>query len=165
MTLSITVPGDPETQGSMKAFVRGKRAVVVHDESARLNFWRGLVAITARRAWGRAPRLDEPVALAVTFRLARPAGHYGTGRNAGTVRPSAPALPHKKPDLDKLVRAIGDALTEAGIWADDSRVVQLTATKVYAGPGEEPGVDVTVAPLGGISQCRHDVVTSTSLAA
>jgi Holliday junction resolvase RusA-like endonuclease len=42
------------------------------------------------------------------------------------------------PDLDKLIRSVGDSLTTAGIYVDDSRIVRLTATKVYAdhrGPG------------------------------
>lgn len=147
MTLTFTVPGDPVTQGSMKAFARGGRAVVTHDKGPALNHWRSRVTLEARRAWGRAAPLDGPVAVTLVFRLARPKGHYGTGRNAQRVRPSAPALPHTGLDLDKLARAINDALTQAHIWADDSRVCTMTTHKTYAGPDEQPGVDITVAPL------------------
>ena len=34
-----------------------------------------------------------------------------------------------KPDLDKLCRATFDAISDSGYWRDDSRVIQLTATK------------------------------------
>jgi Holliday junction resolvase RusA-like endonuclease len=48
------------------------------------------------------------------------------------------ALPSVMPDLDKLIRAVADSLTDAGIYADDSRIVRINAAKVYAddrGPG------------------------------
>jgi Holliday junction resolvase RusA-like endonuclease len=46
----------------------------------------------------------------------------------------------RPPDLDKLTRAILDALT-AVVWLDDRQVVSLTATKTQ---GPLPGVVVTV---------------------
>ncbi|RII41901.1 RusA family crossover junction endodeoxyribonuclease [Galactobacter valiniphilus] len=164
MTLTFTVPGDPITQGSMRAFARGGRAIVTHDKGPALNHWRSRVTLEARRAWGRAAPLDGPVAVTLTFRLARPKSHYGTGRNAQRLKPSAPALPHTGLDLDKLARAINDALTQARVWADDSRVCSMTTHKVYAGPGEMAGVDVTVEPLTVPSQRQHDVI-GQSLAA
>ena len=54
---------------------------------------------------------------------------------------SAPkAVKHqaRKPDLSKLVRATEDALTDAGVWEDDARVVGFANTrKVFAG-GSDP---------------------------
>ncbi|MCR4339570.1 MAG: RusA family crossover junction endodeoxyribonuclease [Gemmatimonadaceae bacterium] len=68
--------------------------------------------------------------------MQRPAGHYGTGRNAGTVRPCAPEWPTTKPDADKLTRALLDALTGVA-YVDDSQVVHLGIRKEWAltGPG------------------------------
>ena len=41
------------------------------------------------------------------------------------------------PDLSKLLRSTEDALTDAGLWADDARVVEYERlAKVY--PGEDP---------------------------
>jgi crossover junction endodeoxyribonuclease RusA len=42
--------------------------------------------------------------------------------------------PDKRPDLDKLIRAVLDALTQV-IFADDSQVVEIRATKDYVAPG------------------------------
>jgi len=162
--MNITVPGDPITQGSMRSFARGGRAIVTHDKGPALNHWRSRVTLEARRAWGRAAPLDGPVAVTLVFRLARPKSHYGTGRNADKLRPSAPALPHTGLDLDKLARAINDALTQARVWTDDSRVCTMTTHKTYAGPGEQAGVDVTVEPMSVTSQRQHDVI-GPSLAA
>jgi crossover junction endodeoxyribonuclease RusA len=36
------------------------------------------------------------------------------------------------PDLDKLIRAVGDSLTTAGIISDDSRIIAIHAQKLYA---------------------------------
>jgi len=52
----------------------------------------------------------------------------------------------KMPDLDKLVRAVCDGLTDAGIWDDDSQVIRLIARKDYA-DNCEPGVDIQVTRL------------------
>jgi hypothetical protein len=34
------------------------------------------------------------------------------------------AIPHKTPDLSKLVRSTEDACTDAGLWVDDARVAE-----------------------------------------
>ena len=64
----------------------------------------------------------------VKFRLQRPA----------SVRRQYPSV---MPDLDKLIRSTGDALKTAGVYTDDSRVVGITAVKVYA---DTPGADIIV---------------------
>ena len=48
-----------------------------------------------------------------------------------------------KPDVDKLVRAIGDSLTKAGTIIDDSYIVTWQAGKAYA-DGVQPGVRIIV---------------------
>jgi crossover junction endodeoxyribonuclease RusA len=87
-----------------------------------------------------------PVELRLGFDLPRPAGHFGTGRNAGVLKPSAPAHPAVMPDLDKLVRCVCDAITDAALWKDDSQVVVLHAAKRFASapPG---GVLITITEL------------------
>ena len=93
--------------------------------------------------------ITGPVEVTVTFRFARPAGHYGTGRNADTVRPSAPAHPTGgKGDIEKLVRAVHDALTAAGVWRDDAQVVRLNAAKVWCHKGERPGATIVAREVG-----------------
>jgi Holliday junction resolvase RusA-like endonuclease len=57
------------------------------------------------------------------------------------LKPSARPWPISAPDLDKLVRCISDAVTDAGLWHDDSQVVSIKAAKRYAAP---PGVLITI---------------------
>lgn len=145
--LVLDVDGVPVPQGSKKLGLnRATGRAVLLDDNAALAGWRYLLALRARQGWGKSPWAG-PVAADLRFYLPRPASHYGTGRNAGIVKASAPAVPGVKPDLDKLVRAVFDSLTVAGVWADDSRVVDLAARKRYA-DGRPPGVLVTLEEVG-----------------
>lgn len=119
-TLRLFVPGVPVPQGSKTAFVVGKRAVVTDANAKALKPWRALVKAAAVEALhGREPLVDEPLVVSVEFRFVRPK----------SVRRE---LPHVKPDVDKLLRAVLDALTDAHVWGDDSQVVKAAAEKVYA---------------------------------
>lgn len=130
MSHQIFVSGAPAAQGSKKFVgVRKGRAVLV-EQSKNVGPWRKAVADAAQlNADGL---LEGPVALTLEFVMPRP---KSTPR-----RSTPPAV--KRPDLDKLARAICDALT--GIWfADDSRITHLAATKRLAEIGEKPGVHIT----------------------
>jgi Holliday junction resolvase RusA-like endonuclease len=50
------------------------------------------------------------------------------------------------PDLDKLIRAVGDSLTDSGVVIDDSRIVRISARKLYA-EGIQPGATIQVKTL------------------
>jgi Holliday junction resolvase RusA-like endonuclease len=60
-----------------------------------------------------------------------------------SVKRSSPSV---APDLDKLVRSVGDALAIAGVYTDDSRITRISARKLYA-QGVEPGATITVKAL------------------
>jgi crossover junction endodeoxyribonuclease RusA len=132
--ITIEVRGLPAPQGSKRHVGHG----ILVESSKAVGPWREAVrAETQRVLNGTHSRwLDGgPVNVEITFGLPRPKGHYGTGRNAGKVRDSAPWYPHGRPDLDKLTRAVLDGLTAGGAWVDDAQVVCLTARKVYGSPG------------------------------
>lgn len=136
--LAVTVHGIPIPQGSMKAFVRGRNAVITHS-NPRLRSWREDVASVLADA--RVEQFTGAVSIAEHFRLARPASHFG---KRGLL-PSAPPFPiGARDDLDKLVRAIHDAVTASGVWRDDGQVVRIITTKDWCNPGEGPGVDIIV---------------------
>lgn len=145
-TLRFWVPGLPAPQGSMKGFVRGGR-VVMTSANPRVHPWRQGVAVACEEAADKIPALTPPyggpVFVGVAFYLPRPASHYGkTG-----LRPSAPAFPGVKPDLDKLARAVLDGMcSDYNLLTDDSRVVVLQAAKHYCRDGEAPGCSVVVYP-------------------
>jgi crossover junction endodeoxyribonuclease RusA len=117
----LVVLGKPVPQGSKRVF----NGHVVEVNSVALNDWRREIR-QSFAALGREPALG-PVCVTLDFFFARPAGHYGKKG----LRPSAPSLPGVRPDLDKLVRAVLDALTGVA-FRDDAQVVTLVARKHYA---------------------------------
>lgn len=134
--LDFFVEGTPVPQGSKNAYVRGGRAVLV-DANPRLKAWRAVVRAAAEAAVEDAgwETLDEPCRVSLGFTMPRPQ----------RPRWDVPAV---KPDLDKLTRAVFDALTDAGVWKDDSRVVSMEVAKKYEDEdGAVPGVWVEVEPL------------------
>lgn len=146
--LAFCVYGQPQPAGSKRAFQNKRGAVVIVDDAKGSRPWKQEVAETADQAvttygWDRATR--SPVRLDVTFVLPRPKGHHGTGRNAGLVKPGAPAWPSVKPDATKLLRAVEDAMTGI-VYYDDAQVVQQSAHKRYGHPARVE-ISVTVLPV------------------
>lgn len=87
-------------------------------------------------AWERAgePRLpdDAPLEVQLRFYFERPASHFGTGRNAGILKPRfAGTEPTGRPDLDNLAKLAIEAL-QGNAYKDDSRIVFLVAGKAYS---------------------------------
>lgn len=163
-TVSFSVYGKPRPQGSKQAQViyngagkpvlkNGRILAVVRDDNKDLRNWRNQVADKAMEAYRSATHtspdnskdpglLSGPVALCVEFVRPRPKGQYGTGRNAGILKMSAPEHPTAKPDTVKLARAVEDAITGV-VWIDDSQVVKHVLTKRF-GDRYETHVTITV---------------------
>jgi Holliday junction resolvase RusA-like endonuclease len=138
--VSIDVLGTPAPKGSNRAMVRGGRAVFVPGGSKTnqdaLQSWAGqcrLACLSFVSGQASPVFTQTALAVAITFRLKRPGGHWA---KAGGLKSSAPLTPSVKPDLDKLVRSTLDALSGA-IFDDDSRIVTTIARKEYAEPGQE----------------------------
>lgn len=145
------VAGVPVPQGSKKIGRNHKtgRPLLIDDNDA-LKPWRDLVDAEGRRAMKGQVKLDGPCSVDLAFYLPRPAGHYK--KDGLTLRATAPRVwCSVKPDLDKLERAVLDALTTAGVWAEDSRAVILRSSKRYAGLPHEAGVSLLVTPLREVS--------------
>lgn len=145
MTLSFVVFGTPAPQGSKNVNKHG----AVYESSKAVKPWREAVRLAAVEAKGMnwTPFTGQ-VQLEVNFHFQRPKGHYGTGRNSARVKPSAPRAPLGPPDLSKLIRSTEDALTEAGIWRDDSVVVAIRADKFYNDHGFY-GANISVTQFTG----------------
>lgn len=135
--LAFNVLGLPVPQGSKNVF----RGHLVDTNAPKLRPWRADIRATAAESMGEDPPHPEAVRVHATFHFPRPRSHYGTGRNAAVVKKTAPTAVAVRPDLDKLTRALLDALTGVA-WRDDSQVVALNVAKVYT--AERPHVAVVV---------------------
>ncbi len=135
------VPGKPVPQGSKRWLPGGKMI----EANSDLRPWRATVTTYARQAMSATKDvsfpLDRPLLVVMAFSFIRPKSHYGTGKNAGKVKDNAPEYVITTPDLDKLVRAVNDGITDAGMWVDDSYVSIMQVSKRYA---EQAGVTVMI---------------------
>ena len=130
--VAFRVPGLPAPQGSKRHVGRG----ILVESSKRVKPWREDVRQAALDCG--VPTITSPCEVILHFGFQRPKSHYGTGRNATIVKPSAPreVISRAAGDIDKLTRSTLDALVSAGLQADDSLVWSLASTKQYtATPG------------------------------
>lgn len=134
MCIEFWVPGLPQPQGSKRGFVTPSGKVSMVESAAGVKPWRSDVKVFAAEAMIGRPLMSGPVFLHCDFVMKRPVSTPKT-------RPTPPAI--KKPDLDKLLRAIGDAL-KGTVYAEDSMIVEMVGTKRIAEEGEQPGVQIGV---------------------
>ena len=130
--IEFTIAGTVAGQGS-KRFVgvsNAGRGILI-EQSTRVKPWRQAVVAAFKRL--SVPMIKGAVEVEMTFSFARP-------KSAKRKYPSV------APDADKCVRATSDALTQAGAWEDDARVVILSARKVYATDAFPPGALIRLRP-------------------
>jgi len=130
--IRFEVRGLPAPEGNLRAGRGGARVRLYHQNSRSLNDWRQAVA-SAVQAHAPPALWTGPVAVELEFSLPQPKSvptHRGRGKKRAPVR----SWPVSRPDLDKFVRAVLDALTLV-VWVDDSQVVSIRASKEYGVPG------------------------------
>ena len=129
--IEVIVYGCPAPQGSKKFVGTTKtgRGLMV-ESSKKVKPWRMDVkaaALQVREGLAMLAPIDGPLSVSMVFTLPKPASAPKTRRT----------WPDKKPDVSKLARSTEDALSDAGLWVDDARVVEYTRlAKVF--PGEDP---------------------------
>ena len=138
----LVIPGDPIPQHRARACSRGKHAAVYSDQAQQ---YADFKVKTLERYPGQP--LDGPLEVILFFQIGRPKAHYGTGRNAGTLKASAPKFHTKTPDVDNLAKFTLDACNGGVIWKDDALVASLSAFKRYVEPGETPATIINVRGL------------------
>lgn len=137
--LTFTVAGmAPQPQGSKRHLGNG----VMVESCKNLKPWRYLVQQAAVNL--NHPTILGPVSLSCVFLFPRPKSHYTT---KGNLRSNAPAFHAVKPDGSKCLRSTEDALVDAGLLQDDSRIAISSFTKRYCTAQEKPGAIITIIPL------------------
>lgn len=146
---SFRAYGTPTPQGSKIPGVSKSGKKFVREQAGqRLKDWRKdivVVAWIARRlsedglaidgvAW--IPTIPKQVPCAVTLHFYMP-----------LVKSTKREYPSVQPDLDKLVRAVLDAMQQAGVFTNDGQVVEVHATKSYETAMHKPGVEVSVSSI------------------
>ncbi len=147
--MTIIVYGSPAPQGSKSFKGMAGGHAILQESSKAVKPWREAVKHAAlavlendslsieRHCNGAIP---GAVAVEMIFTMKKP-------KSAPKTRKT---WPDRWPDLSKLVRSTEDALTDAGVWEDDARVVSCYAQKVFPGEGQHalpsPGVVIMITP-------------------
>lgn len=126
--ITIEVAGLPAPQGSKRHVGNGRMI----EMSKAVAPWREAVRAETQRAMDGTMPLEGALEVRINFWLPRPAS-----------APRRVTHPAKRPDLDKLIRAVLDGLTAGGAWKDDGQVVTLLATKRFA-DGSGPGCSIQI---------------------
>lgn len=143
--VDLWVPGVPRPQGSMKMLTTADGRAFGKYSDRTVDHRNAMIGWLVQK--GCAVRHQGPVEVTCAFLFPRPKAHYGTGKNAARVRPSAPTRHTQTPDVDKLLRLVNDALTIAGVLEDDSQVVRLVGGKAWATLELGPGTAIRVETL------------------
>jgi crossover junction endodeoxyribonuclease RusA len=114
----VFVPHVPAVQGNHRI---GRAGRIYEASSASLRTWRDAIGWSVIGALRGVGPVEDPIGLGLLFQLPVPQ------------RPRS-ELPIVRPDLDKLVRAVQDALTGL-VYVDDSQIVDLVVAKRYGAPG------------------------------
>lgn len=137
-SIIFTVPGNPIALKRHRSFQRGDfKGTYDPSKGDKSNF--------LAKAMEHRPDvpLDEPLRVKLSFYFQRPKAHYGTGKNANTLKESAPTWHTKTPDADNIVKFIADSLNKI-FWRDDSIICQLLVIKMYS---ESPRVRIEISKL------------------
>jgi len=124
--MKLTIPGKPIAKKRPRFVRRGKFVSTYNDQKEveeTIKYYLELQAI------GR--KIKGPVFVHSIFYMPRPKSHYGTGRNANTLKASAPKYHTVKPDIDNLEKMVYDCLNRV-IWNDDACIVKSYSVKIYS---------------------------------
>jgi Holliday junction resolvase RusA-like endonuclease len=131
----MDVRGDPKGQPRPRLCAAGEHVRVYTPRSAK--GWKDAVYMAAWRQGIKQP-IPGPIRVSMVFFFERPGRLTTNGSPGGSVAHMA------KPDIDNIVKATLDALTDAGIWKDDAHVSMIYAEKVYCPKGGNSGALIQV---------------------
>jgi Holliday junction resolvase RusA-like endonuclease len=141
--LTFEVFGTPVPQGSKRVVTsRSGKTLLIDQSGEKLRSWRSEVmasALERAKMLGTQLPMPAPLCLRISFYFTKP-------------KSSRNHMPVVRPDLDKLVRAVLDSLTQAGVIEDDAQVVELHAEKRYH---TYAVTTVSVQSVGGVSNRRR----------
>ena len=150
VVLRIEVHGAPVGKGSVRVVPRKDGKGVARFFDDRTVSWGERCRQVAALAHGGTP-IDEPVTLEVTAWVSRPKRM----RRKGDTRLVCWAK--GRPDLDNVVKLIGDSLTRAGVWTDDACVAELDCKRLYL-PMTHDARDIGVERVEiGVVRCPVEV--------
>ncbi len=137
--------GRPATKGSTKSFYNPRtRKVVTMSDNPNLKAWELAVRAAAMTMCKRDVHPHRgPVEVCILFLLRRPMKHYKKGCLRYDAPEASNCVTRGRQDLDKLERAVLDALPGV-MYEDDSQVVAIKSRKQWSTLSEDPAAIIDV---------------------
>lgn len=137
-SIRFFVPGNAVGKGRPKFARRGNFVHTYTPEKTAS--YESLIKLAGSKAMNDTPPTDKPVFLTMHIGVQVPASWSKKKRVAAL---GMGVYPAKKPDIDNIIKCVGDALNGV-VWIDDSQIVGINATKRYS---ETPGINVGIELL------------------
>lgn len=150
LAVRFVVHDDPEAPGGKDGFAiyRGSkkkgnreftgRVAIVDKNIKAVTLWRESVMDAARPNHVPliSPALQDDLVVKYYFTLARPA----------SVSIARRPYPNVRPDWDNLIKPTQDAITVAGLWKDDSKIITGISSKAYVDGYHPDGTSAECIP-------------------
>lgn len=133
--IQFTIPGEPQGKGRARAALRGGQPRLYTPDKTVA--YEGLIAMAGQTAMRGRPPLAGQVQLQAVAYFPVPTS-WSKKRREAALR--GQERPGKKPDMDNIIKAIGDG-GNGVTWIDDSQIVEIRAGKWYAAT---PRVEVVI---------------------
>jgi len=136
---SIYIPGIPDVKQRPRFSRKTGRAYDPNAEKKE-------ASIQKAKVIGDEAIYESPLYVIYEFVFPRPKNHFGTGKNQGVLKGSAPKHCCSPKDLDNLEKFYADSFNHIH-YRDDCQIVESKARKRWAGEGEVPHVTLEIYPL------------------
>ena len=138
MRIIVQIRGNPRSQQRHRHNKQGK-FVITYDPSSKDkdDFLAQIIS--------KAPKepFDEPLRVDLYFYMNRPKSHFGTGKNHGTLKKSAPRWHTSVPDADNLAKLVLDSMNKS-FWRDDSIICYSRIVKQYS---KTPFIKIVISSI------------------
>lgn len=136
-------PWIPKRKDGSFVMKNGRPIIATMDSNKSSGPWMQEVKWAAISALGQIELITAPIELTARFYFCRPQSHFGSGKNAGVLKASAPSIHAQSPDLDKLTRALGDSLTGVLIH-DDKLIARIISERLWTIEAERTEIEIRI---------------------
>jgi len=136
MPIKLIIPGNPIAKKRPRFARRGKFVKTYNDQETEESKF----LFHVMQQWKGELIENTSIAIHIKFCMKRPKSDYGTGRNTGKLKKSAPVDHIKKPDIDNMIKFVLDVLN-GHVYHDDSLINYIASAKCYC---ENPRTEITI---------------------
>jgi len=125
---TFRIYGNPIAKARPRFFRRGKFTGTYDSQKMEAGKW--MLQLQEQASQQMDAPLTGPLMADFQFYFSRPKNHYGTGRNAGKLKDSAPKYCTNAKDFDNLAKFSADCMNSI-VYKDDRQIVDAAIHKRY----------------------------------